>query len=98
MTQVISGAESQTAHTMVQRPRGLAPVPPPYRTPAPYEASEGAKKRTLWPWLAGVFIVLAAAGGGYFLYEKVQDQLNSNKVIAVPDEGLVLRRLAVDNI
>ncbi len=98
MTQVLSGADAQTAHTMVQRPRGLTTVPPPYRTPAPYEGSEGVKKRALWPWLAALFLILAAAGGGYFLYEKVQDQLNSNKVIAVPDEGLVLRRLAVDNI
>ena len=98
MTQVIAGAGSQTAHTMVQRPRGATPVPPAYRAPAPYEYQETATKRSLWPWLAALVLIVAAAGGGYFLYEKIQDQLNSNKVIAVPDEGLVLRRLAVDKI
>ena len=49
-----------------------------------------ARSRSSWLSLA--------AGGGYLLYEKVQDQLNSNKLIAVPDEGLVLRRLAVDKL
>ena len=102
MTQVIAGAPSETSHTMVQRPRGLAPVPPAsFRppTPTPYEYQETTKKkRSLWPWLVGLLVLLGAGGGGYFLYERVQDQLNSNKVIAVPDEGLVLRRLAIDKI
>ena len=84
---------------MVQRPRGLTPGPARL---SPAGAVRGlrrrAKKRSLWPWLAALVVIVAAAGGGYFLYEKVQDQLNSNKVIAVPDEGLVLRRLAVDKI
>jgi beta-lactam-binding protein with PASTA domain/predicted Ser/Thr protein kinase len=98
MTQVIAGTGGETAHTMVQRPRALTPAPPAYRPPAPYEYKETAKKRSLWPWIIAAVVILAAAGGGYFLYERVQDQLNSNKVIAVPDEGLVLRRLAVDKI
>ena len=98
MTQVIAGTGGETAHTMVQRPRALTPVPPAYRAPAPYEYQETAKKRSLWPWLVALIVIVSAGGGGYFLYEKVQDQLNSNKVIAVPDEGLVLHRLAVDKI
>jgi eukaryotic-like serine/threonine-protein kinase len=95
MTQVIAGVGSETAHTMVQRPRGSAgPVGPAYRPP--YEPA--AKKRTLWPWIVALVVIVAGAGGGYVLYEKIQDQLNTNKVIAVPDVGDVLRRLAVVKI
>ncbi len=98
MTQVLSGAGATSAMTMVQRPRGGAPVPPAYRPAGSYEYNDTSPRRTAWPWVVALVVLVAAGGGGYFLYEKIQDQLNSNKVIAVPDEGLVLRRLAVAKI
>jgi serine/threonine-protein kinase len=98
MTQVIAGTGGQTAHTMVQRPRGTSPVPPAYRPPAPYEYQEAKPKRSPWPWLIAIGLIVLGASGGYFLYDRVQDQLNNNRVIAVPDEGLVLRRLALEKI
>jgi serine/threonine-protein kinase len=98
MTQVLSGAGATSAMTMVQRPRGSGPVPPAYRPAASYEYNDTSPKRTAWPWVVALIVLVVAGGGGYFLYEKIQDQLNSNKVIAVPDEGLVLRRLAVAKI
>jgi eukaryotic-like serine/threonine-protein kinase len=96
MTQVLSGAGITSAQTMVQRPRAVTPVPPAYRAPGPYyEYKDTGPRRTIWPWIAALVIAAAAAGGGYYLYERIQSQLNSNTPIAVPDVRLVLRRLAV---
>ncbi len=100
MTQVLAGSGISTAATMVQRPRLPAhPAPPPYRPPGPYyEYEEPVSRRSFWPWLLALLLIVAAAFGGYFLYEKIQDQLNQNKPVAVPDVGLVKRRLALVKI
>ena len=37
-------------------------------------------------------------GGGWFLYMKIQDQLNNNKPVAVPDVMLMARPLAVQKL
>jgi serine/threonine-protein kinase len=100
MTQVLSGVGVSTAATMIQRPRAVAPPAPPiYRQPTPYyEYEEPASSRSFWPWLLALGLILAGAAGGYFLYEKVQDQLNNSKPVPVPDVRLVVRPLAVQKI
>ncbi len=99
MTQVLSGAGISTAATMVQRPRsGVAPppAPPAYRPPSPYyDYDEPPPGRSIWPWLLALALIIAGAIGGWFLYTKIQDQLNSNKPVAVPDVMLMARPLAV---
>jgi len=102
MTQVLSGAGVSTAATMVQRPRsGVAPppAPPAYRPPSPYyDYDEPPPGRSIWPWLLALGLIIAGAIGGWFLYTKIQDQLNSNKPVAVPDVMLMARPLAVVKI
>ncbi len=102
MTQVLSGAGIATAATMVQRPRtGVVapPAPPVYRSPQPYyEYEEPPRGRSFWPWLLALGLILAGAAGGYYLYEKVQDQLNNSKPIAVPDVVLLQRALAAQHL
>ncbi|HVC88047.1 MAG TPA: Stk1 family PASTA domain-containing Ser/Thr kinase [Gaiellaceae bacterium] len=98
MTQVLSGVGSASAQTMVQRPRGgvAPPAPPAYRPPTPYYDYEQPRgRRSFWPWLVALGLILAAAAGGWFLYVKIQDQLNQNKSIAVPDVMLMAQPLAV---
>jgi eukaryotic-like serine/threonine-protein kinase len=97
MTQVLSGAGVSAAQTMVTRPRAVAPpAPPAYRPPTPYyDYEEPPPGRSVWPWLLAIGLIIAAGVGGWFLYMKVQDQLNANKPIAVPDVMLLQRGLAV---
>ena len=76
---------------MVTRPRAVAPppAPPAYRSPAPYyDYEEPPRGRSLWPWLLALGLIIAGAIGGWFLYTKIQDQLNNNKPVAVPDVRL----------
>ena len=101
MTQVLSGAGVATAQTMVQRPRTSVappPVPPVYRSPGYYDYEEPPGRRSIWPWVLAVGLILAGAAGGWFLYTKIQDQLNNNKPVAVPDVMLMARSLAVQKI
>ncbi|MGH3025003.1 MAG: Stk1 family PASTA domain-containing Ser/Thr kinase, partial [Gaiellaceae bacterium] len=97
MTQVLSGAGVTAAQTMVTRPRAVAPpAPPVYRPPTPYyDYEEPPPGRSVWPWLLALGLIIAAGVGGWFLYMKVQDQLNKNKPVAVPDVMLLQRELAV---
>jgi serine/threonine-protein kinase len=99
MTQVLAGAGiSSSAQTMIQRPRAVAPpAPPVYRSPSPYY-EEPQPGRSIWPWLLALGLIIAGAVGGWFLYTKIQDQINSNKPIAVPDVTLLARPLAVAKI
>jgi serine/threonine-protein kinase len=100
MTQVLSGAGVSTAATMIARPRAVAPpAPPAYRPPTPYyEYEEPPSSRSFWPWLLALGLILAGAAGGYFLYEKVQDQLNNSKPVPVPDVTSLVQPLAVAKI
>jgi len=96
MTQVLSGAGISTAQTMIQRPRtGVTPpAPPVYRQPGYYDYEEPPRGRSVWPWLIALGLIIAGGIGGWFLYTKIQDQLNSNKPVAVPDVLLLQQDLA----
>src|SRR5581483_8664085 len=43
-------------------------------------------------------LILAGAVGGWFLYTKIQNQLNNNTPIAVPDVRLLAQPLAVQKL
>jgi serine/threonine-protein kinase len=97
LTQVLSGAAATSAAaTMVQRPRtAIAPPPaPPVYRPAGSYYEEPPPGRSIWPWLLALGLIIAGAIGGWFLYTKIQDQLNSNKPVAVPDVLLLQKNLA----
>ena len=100
MTQVLSGAGISTAATMVTRPRSVAPpAPPAYRSPSPYYAyEEPPAGRSLWPWLLALGLIVAGAIGGWFLYTKIQNQLNRNTPVSVPDVRLEQKQLAIQNL
>jgi len=97
MTQVLAGVGITAAQTMVSRPRtGAAPpAPPAYRSPTPYyDYEEPPRGRSIWPWLLALGLILAGAAGGWFLYTQIQDQLNKNRPVAVPDVTLLQQDLA----
>jgi serine/threonine-protein kinase len=98
MTQVLSGVGATTAQTMIARPRAVAPPPAPpiYRAPGPYyDYEEPPPGRSIWPWLLALGLIIAGAIGGWFLYTKIQQQIDTNRPVAVPDVRLVQKDLAV---
>jgi eukaryotic-like serine/threonine-protein kinase len=95
MTQVLAGAGVSTAATVVTRPRAVAP-PPAYRPPTPYyDYEEPPRGRSIWPWLLALGLIIAGGIGGWFLYTKIQEQLDNNRPVAVPDVTLLQQDLAV---
>jgi serine/threonine-protein kinase len=101
MTQVLAGVGAATAQTMITRPRAVAPppAPPSYRSPSPYyDYEEPPRGRSIWPWLLALGLILAGAIGGWFLYSKIQQQLDNSRPVAVPDVTLLAKDLAVQKI
>src|SRR5204863_120388 len=95
MTQVLAGVGVSTAATVVTRPRAVAP-PPAYRPPTPYyDYEEPPRGRSIWPWLLALGLIIAGGIGGWFLYTKIQEQLDNNRPVAVPDVTLLQQDLAV---
>src|SRR5581483_10077831 len=76
-----------------------APAPPAYSPPTGfYEYDEPIRRRSFWPWLLATLLIAAAIVAGWYVYTKIQDQLNQTKSPAVPFVEHQFRRLAVDNI
>jgi beta-lactam-binding protein with PASTA domain len=97
MTQVLAGAGVATAPTMITRPRAVTPppAPPAYRPPGQYyDYPQPPRPRSPWPWLLGLLAILIAAGAGYLLYQKIQDQLKSTRPVAVVDVRSIRQDLA----
>ena len=86
---------------IVQRPVNvMPPMPPaPYGPPTGYyEYDEPMRRRSIWPWLLAALLVVAAVGGGWYVYTKIQDQLNQTKPVSVPLVEGSIERLAVQKI
>jgi beta-lactam-binding protein with PASTA domain len=85
-TAVLSGSGA-TAETIVAPRRTAVAPPPPTRTPpAAYYGYEGPprRRRPLWPWLLALLLLVGAGFAAYFAYDRIQDELNANKPVAVP--------------
>jgi serine/threonine-protein kinase len=79
-TMVLAGSSEPTTVTKVtRRPAAIGGGAERYRT---YDTPV-SRGRALWPWLVGLGVALALAAGGYFLYQKIQDQLDKSKPVRV---------------
>jgi serine/threonine-protein kinase len=78
-TTVLSGAGDATALTQAGRRPPVATGGERYRT---YDTPV-SRGRSGWLWLIALGIVCALGAGGYFLYQKIQDQISSSKPIRV---------------
>ena len=102
-THVLSGVGAATAISaapteVVRRPPGST-QPPAYGPPTGfYEYDEPSRRRSFWPWLLAAILVAAAVAGGWYVYTKVQDQLEATKPVAVPYVQGTKEVLAVTNI
>ena len=89
-TQVLRGVGAVTTLSaapteVVRRPGSVSGQPPAYGPPTGYyEYDEPVRRRSIWPWLLAIVLVAAAIAGGWYVYTKIQDQLEANKPVAVP--------------
>ncbi len=78
---------SPDAGTRVLPPQG---PPPAQRRPPGYPPDYGyrgqpPRKRRRWPaWLIALALIAAAVAGGWYVYSRVQDELQDTKPVAVP--------------
>jgi beta-lactam-binding protein with PASTA domain len=95
-TTVLAGA-GLSAPTMIQRPNAV--TRPAAREPAYYEYDIPVRpKRSIWPWLVTIGLVLAAAVAGFYAYQQIQSQLNESKPVAVNNYVPLRQDLAVRQI
>ncbi len=79
-TVVLSGASDATAMTQAtRRPPAIGGGGERYRA---YDTPV-ARGRSIWPWLIGLGLAFALAAGGYFGYQKIQDQLHQARPVRV---------------
>jgi beta-lactam-binding protein with PASTA domain/predicted Ser/Thr protein kinase len=102
-TAVLSGAGIVAAAptSVITRPTApIRPAPPGGTPPAGYYGYEGPprRRRPIWPWILAVLLLCAAGAAAWFAYTKIQDQLNSNKPVAVPNVVPLEESLAVQKI
>src|SRR5207247_1867407 len=95
------GVSTETAEAATTVLAG-ASTPPPVTTVRPgryyeYDAVS-PRRRTLWPWLLALGLLVAALAGGFFAWETIQDQLNANKPVTVPDVTGIPEAQAVTKI
>ncbi len=93
-TMVLSGASDATALTQAGR------RPPPARGGERYRTYDTpvAGGRSIWLWLVALGVAVALAAGGYFLYQKIQDQISSNRPVRTNDYSGILAKLAVTRV
>jgi beta-lactam-binding protein with PASTA domain/predicted Ser/Thr protein kinase len=104
-TQVLRGAGAATlagAPTAITRRVNVAPPPatppPPYSRPTGFYEYDERIRRSFWPWLLTALLVAAAIVAGWYVYTKIQDQLNQAKPVAVPLVAGSVERLAVEKL
>src|SRR5437870_4745159 len=101
-TAILSGtALAAAAPTQVipRTRRAAATAAPGGRPPGGYyDYAEPLRRRPLWPWLLALLLVVAAGFGAFYVYTKIQDQLNNAKPVSVPfvlgiDESLAVTKI-----
>jgi eukaryotic-like serine/threonine-protein kinase len=101
-TMVLSGAGiAEAAPTTISRPTAPMPPRPPVRQAPPagyYGYEEPPRRRPWWPWVLALLLLVAAGIGAWFAYNQIQDQLNANKPVAVPNVVGIDQSLAVAKV
>jgi beta-lactam-binding protein with PASTA domain/predicted Ser/Thr protein kinase len=84
--------------TSIAPPRPSTPRrPPPYTAGYGYE--EPPPKRRRWaPWLLVALLLAAAGFAGWYVFSKIQDQLDASKPVAVPNVVGIRKELAVQKV
>jgi serine/threonine-protein kinase len=87
-TAVLSAASGGPTEVLPrERPRRAARTPPrrpPDYPPGGYPPPAKRRRRSVFPWLLVIGLLVAAAGAGWYVYNRIQDQLEQSEPAAVP--------------
>jgi serine/threonine-protein kinase len=87
-TAILAGSAAPlpaTASTQVldrEPPRQAPPRRPPPHDPY---AEPPRRKRSIFPWLLAIVLLAGAAVAGWYVYQRVQDELTAREPVAVPN-------------
>jgi len=96
---VLAGVGATSAGTAATMVRNAQTGQTRYQPGRYYEYEEvRPRQRSLWPWLIGLGLLLAAIVGGFFAYDRIQDQLNAAKPVVVPDVRGIKESNAVQQV
>jgi eukaryotic-like serine/threonine-protein kinase len=85
----VSPETEETATAIIARPLTAPTVVTPPRPPTPrydrdvyYEEPE-RRRRSIWPWLLALVLLVAAAIAGVYAYQQIQDELSASRPVTV---------------
>jgi serine/threonine-protein kinase len=86
----VSPETEETATAIIARPIATptiaAPPRPPGRRYEPdvyYDYEEPSRRRSIWPWLLALVLLIAAGIAGVYAYQQIQDELNASRPVTV---------------
>jgi serine/threonine-protein kinase len=87
----VSPETEETATAIIARPIAAPTIVTPPRPPGPrgqpevyYEYDEPVRRRrSFWPWLLALVLLVAAGIAGVYAYQQIQDELNASKPVTV---------------
>jgi beta-lactam-binding protein with PASTA domain len=84
-TAVLAGAGlAESASTMISRRPVVAPkTEDDYRRYYEYEEPR-RRRRPIWPWLLAILLLAGALVGGFYAWDRIQDELSATRPVAVP--------------
>jgi eukaryotic-like serine/threonine-protein kinase len=100
-TAILAGsAPPPAAATEVLKRPEAAPRQPPRRPPPsdPYAQPPRRRRRSIFPWLLAALLVAGAAVAGWYVYQRVQDELTAREPVAVPNVVGLKQNRAIDLI
>jgi eukaryotic-like serine/threonine-protein kinase len=87
----VSPETEETATAIIARPISAPTVVTPPRPPAPryesdvYYEERAPRRRSIWPWLLALVLLVAAGIAGVYAYQQIQDELNASRPVTVGD-------------
>ena len=88
-------AEAATSVLSRTEAEALTTAGPAYTPGRYYEYDAAPRRRSIWPWLLALLLLGGSLVGGFFLYERIQDQLSATAQVTVPDVVGIQENLAV---
>ncbi len=97
-TAILASTAPPAASTEVLARRSAPPAPPPRRPPSYEYAPPPRRRRSIFPWLLAVLLLAGAAVAGWYVYQRVQDELTAREPVAVPNVVGLRQNRAIDLI
>lgn len=86
-TAILAGTAAGVPATAATQVLNREPPRAPPRQPPPQDpyAEPPRRKRSIFPWLLAIVLLAGAAVAGWYVYQRVQDELTAREPVAVPN-------------